>query len=121
MSKTLPAGVKKKHIFLALALGSCLWLFWFALGCYGLYAIVYPTVQYVPPPGERNHPEEITLQCVPPPGERNHPEEIVIRVIREIVHVDSGGIYVDSGTEDTRMTAQQKEQIIAQCIVNAVN
>jgi hypothetical protein len=74
-------------------------------------------VQYDPPPGKRNHPEDITLQYAPPPGKRNHPEEIVIR---EVVHVDSGGIYIDAGTQYTSTMAKQKDKI-AQRIANAVN
>ena len=101
-----------KAAYLVMAVVVRVVLLWMALGGYGLYAILTPSIHRAQSSIRRN----VMSRAIPEHGRSPVGEnEIVIRMVREIVHVDQKGVVLDRSPDRTEVSNERIEKI-ASCV-----
>lgn len=120
--KQMEAMIKRNSwvVYLGIATVVGVILLWIALGFYGMYVLVFPSVAATAtssaPPQEV---QRVPAPLPPPPRPFQYENEVVIRLVREVVHTDSRGFVLDRTPEQTQLSRERIEKISA-CISESV-
>jgi hypothetical protein len=107
--KRMEAMIQKNSWVVYLGIGAVILfvLLWIAFGCYGLYVFVSPSAKAVV---SQIHPPS------PSYPQQQFPNEIVIRVVREVIHVDSEGSILTQRAPDQISLTQDRINEITECL-----
>ena len=103
-----PSALGRSLNYAVLAGVLTLVLSWTGLGCYGLYVAFHP-------------PAVGSAREILPQSSSGKPssQEVVIRVVKEVVHVDSSGYVIGKG-DDTKILSSDSIDALAQCVIGSM-
>jgi hypothetical protein len=115
--KRMEAMVQKNSWVVYLGIGAVVVfvLLWIAFGCYGLYVFVSPSAK-----ATLLKARQAMVSQIHPPSpsypQQPFPNEIVIRVVREVIHVDSEGSILAQRAPDHMSLTQDRINQITECL-----